>query len=136
MLHPFANVTGAVTSMRLALRPLALRPLAILLALVMLVLATVADAATCGAEAGFSDGSEISTISLQVEASGKSDQGDPDTPVEQHGVCVHGHCHDGSNVEGAAVGIESRELLAVHLSARYNRLPSVYRDIVSPPPRV
>jgi len=136
LLHPFANVIGAIAFMKLALRPVALRPLAILLALVMLVLATVADAATCGAEAGFSDGSEIATTSLQVDAPGESDQGDPDTPVEQHSVCAHGHCHHGSNVEGAAFGIESRELLAMHLSARYDRLPSVDLEIVSPPPRV
>jgi hypothetical protein len=136
LLHPFANVIGAIAFMKLALRPVALRPLAILLALMMLVLATVADAATCGTEAGFTDGSEIAITSLQAEAHDETDQGDPDAPVEQHGVCAHGHCHHGSNVEGAAVGIESPELLAVHLSARFDRLPSVDREIVSPPPRV
>lgn len=136
LLRPFADDTGTIRFMTLALGPVALRPLAILLALMLLVLATVADAATCGTEAGFSERSEIAITSLQVEVHDENDQGNPNTPVEQHGACAHGHCHHGSNVESAVVDVESLEPLAAHLSARYARLPSVDREIVSPPPRV
>lgn len=121
--------------MTFALRPVALRPLAILLALVMLVLATVADAAICGTEPAFSSDAEIVTSVHQGEAQGGDDPGNSDVPVEKHGVCAHGHCHHGSNVENAVANVESPGPLTVHLAACFASLPSVKREILSPPPR-
>lgn len=131
----FANVRRGADTVTFTLRPVALRPLAILLALVILVFATVADAATCGTEPAFSSDAEIMTFVHQAEAQGGDDPGNTDAPVEQHGVCAHGHCHHGSNVENVVADVESPRPLTVHLAARFARLPSVEREILSPPPR-
>lgn len=131
----FANVRRAADTVTFTLRPVALRPLAILLALVMLVFATVADAATCGSEQAFSGDKEMMTFVHEAEAQGGDDPGNSNAPVEQHGVCAHGHCHHGSNVENVVADVESPSPLTVHLAVCFARLPSVEHEILSPPPR-
>ena len=130
-----SDCTGRGQPMIVVRRPPAMRPFAMLLALAMLVFATMADAATCGSEA-FADGNgSVAASSYDVNVEQSGDQGDPDAPVEQHGVCAHGHCHHGSNIEDGPA--EAASLLASRapLSGDVAGLSPVEREIVSPPPR-
>jgi len=119
-----------------ARRPDALRPLAVFLALMMLVFATVADAATCGSEQVTAGGAVVeASSSYQANAFEPGNPEDSDAPAEQHGVCAHGHCHHGSNIDNRPSGPSGDRVASTHMSSDFADLHPVDREILSPPPR-
>ena len=118
------------------LRLAALRPLVVILALVMLVFATMAEAATCGAEMAPTETAEIAASAASNEASETEVEHDRDaTPTDQHGVCAHGHCHHGSNVSDTARVDAMGHQLVSHASFATAQLPSAQGDLLKRPPR-
>ena len=69
-------------------RPFKSRPVAALLILLAMMFGGAIDAAACEPE--FSE----TTASAVYQADDEQDK--TSKPIEQHGACVHGHCHHGS----------------------------------------
>lgn len=82
-------------------RRLVLNPLVVLLMLVAMIFATAADAAACGSEVAPGDAAAwIAADEGPATSDVDGDQGDPEVPADQHGVCGHGHCHHGASFAG------------------------------------
>lgn len=114
----------------------ALRPFAVFLALVMLVFATMADAATCGAEIAPAETTEIAAPPASIEAGVTEDSHDREgSTTEQHGVCAHGHCHHGSNVSDNPCVDAIGHQAASHASLAAAQLPPAENDLLKRPPR-
>ena len=117
-------------------RRLVLHPFVVLLMLVAMVFVTAADAAACGAEVAPGNSAvwvAVDDTLASSEATGEDGE-DSGVPVEQHGVCGHGHCHHGASLSGTvpknsathqavAPAPLSSEALASNISNRLKRPP-------------
>lgn len=111
-------------------------PALIVLWLVLLGFATIADAATCGPEAGFAEVVEVARAEVALEAPGDThERSDSDGSPIQHGGCTHGHCHHGSTTtDGVRTG-ERLSAISVPVPLAQSYLHPVDREILSPPPK-
>jgi len=111
-------------------------PALIVLWLALLGFATIADAATCGPEAGFAEVVEVARAEVVVEAPGDThERSNSSGSPSQHGGCTHGHCHHGSTTANGVWTGERLNAISVPVPLAQAYLRPVDREILSPPPK-
>lgn len=105
------------------------RSFAVLLLLLATVLGGAVEAAACEPEAA------VAAASAQLEMHADGDRPHSDG-AEQHGMCVHGHCHHGSQALAEPSRVATFELaMAAPVSAFENVLEPLVGDTPKRPPR-
>ena len=118
-------------------RRLLLHPFVVLLMLVAMMFVTAADAAACGAEVAPGNSAAWVTVDdtpVSAETSGEDGE-DSGTPVEQHGVCGHGHCHHGASFSGTVDKTPAPHAAVVPAASPAETLVSDITDRLKRPPR-